>query len=103
MLIRAVMLAAILAIVASLALWWNDRKHLVAAQRELQAVRTANDVLKKTLGEMMSALAAKDKQIDDLRGPGCNRPESVPRPAPSRFPMGPVALTPEVETVAVSR
>jgi len=48
----------------SVTTWWRDR-------HELKAVTAANQSVRKTLGEMMVALAEKDKEIDRLTGSPC--------------------------------
>jgi hypothetical protein len=87
----------------SLTSWWKARRELQSVERELRAVTKANQALRKTLGEMTLAISAKDRQIDELLGTGCNRQESVPTPSQSRFPAGPIALTPGVDTLAKTR
>jgi hypothetical protein len=55
------------------------------ARRELLILTEANDFLKKSLGEMTVALAAKDRQIDSQQGAGCEEQQKV---QPS-VPIGP--------------
>jgi hypothetical protein len=57
---------------------------LQTARRELLAVKTANEFLRKTLGDMTVAITAKDKEIDRLGHAGCDGPEKA-RPG---VPMG---------------
>jgi hypothetical protein len=74
---RRVTLAAGLALLASLAVWWQARRELDAVRRELQAVTAANLFLKKTLGDMTIAITAKDKETDRLGHSPCNGQEKA--------------------------
>lgn len=84
---RGLTLAAVLALLASLALWWQSRRQLDSMRRELQAVTTANLFLRKTVGDMTVAIAAKDREIDRLGQSPCRQ-----RPA-----LGPVVLEPRIQ------
>jgi hypothetical protein len=48
----------------------RDSRELRAVRRELLLVTTANELLKKTLGDMTVAITAKDREINRLRGSG---------------------------------
>ena len=61
-------LSLILASAACVKAW----REVQGTQRELRAMTSANDFLRKTLGEMTAAIAAKDTQIDRLERSGCN-------------------------------
>ena len=50
----------------------RDSRELRAVRRELFLVTTANELLKKTLGDMTVAISAKDREIDRLRDSGCD-------------------------------
>ena len=80
---RALALAAGLALLASLAVWWHTRRELNAVRRELQAVSAANLFLKKTLGDMTVAITAKEKEIDRLEHSPCNGQDKA-RPGSER-------------------
>lgn len=62
----AVVLALCLALAFSVATSWRDRQ-------KLQAITAANQFVRKTLGEMMVAMADKDKEIDRLSKSPCDR------------------------------
>jgi hypothetical protein len=74
-----------LALIFSSAVCLKARRELQAARRELLAVTTANEFLKKTLGDMRVAIGAKDREIDRLEHVGCDGQEKA-RPG---VPMGP--------------
>jgi hypothetical protein len=59
---------------------------LRGAERELRSIISANEFLKKTLGEMTVAMAAKDRQIDRLERAGCAGQDKVPPAAPKSAP-----------------
>jgi hypothetical protein len=85
-----------LALIFSLgAVCWKTRGDLQAARRELLALTTANDLLRKTLGDMTVAIAAKDKEIDRLGPAGCDEHQKARLGAPIRqdrsIPSGPRA------------
>jgi hypothetical protein len=61
-----------LALIFSFAVYFRARWELLAARRELVAVTTANEFLKKTLGDMTVAINAKDREIDRLENTGCD-------------------------------
>ena len=67
------LLIMVLALLALMGLLWRVRL-------ELQSLTQANEYLKKTLGEMAIALAAKDREIARLEGLSC-MPQ--PRPGPA--------------------
>ena len=50
----------------------RDNRELRAVRQELLSVTKANELLKKTLGDMTVAITAKDREIDRLRGSGCD-------------------------------
>ena len=74
---RGLALAAGLLLLVSLALWWQSRRELDSVRRELRAVSAANELLKRTLGDMTIALTAKDKEIDRLGHVPCERQENA--------------------------
>ena len=49
-----------------------DSRELRTTKRELLLVTKANELLKKTLGDMTVAITAKDREIDRLRNSGCD-------------------------------
>ena len=61
-------LSLIFCVVVSL----RDGRELLAVRRELLSVTKANELLKKTLGDMTVAITAKDREIDRLRDSGCD-------------------------------
>ena len=61
-------LSLILWIVTSL----RGTRELRAVRRELLSVTKANELLKRTLGDMTVAITAKDREIDRLRDSGCD-------------------------------
>lgn len=67
-----------LALLASLGLAWNAVRELESQRRELLKLTDANEFLKKTLGDMTIALAAKDKEIDRLQHSACAGQEKAP-------------------------
>jgi hypothetical protein len=81
---RLIPLVALALICSLAAVCWKTRGDLQAASRELLAVTTANDSLRKTLGDMTVAITAKDKEIDRLAHAGCDGQEKA-RPG---VPMG---------------
>jgi hypothetical protein len=74
---RPVSLVVGLALLASLALWWQARRELDKVRRELQAVTEANLFLKKTLGDMTIAITGKDREIDRLEHAPCHGQEKA--------------------------
>lgn len=64
-------LSLIFCVVTSL----RDSRELRAVRRELLLVTKANELLKKTLGDMTVAITAKDREIDRLRGSQCDSQE----------------------------
>ena len=64
-------LSLIFCVVVSL----RDGRELRTVRRELLSVTNANELLKKTLGDMTVAITAKDREIDRLRDSGCDRRE----------------------------
>jgi hypothetical protein len=80
---RALTLAAGLALLVSLALWWHTRRELDEVRQKLQATTAANVFLKKTLGDMTIAMTGKDKEIDRLEQSPCNGQEKA-RPGSKR-------------------
>jgi hypothetical protein len=76
---RPLTLVARLALLASLAVWWQARRELDEARRELQAVTAANLSLKKTLGDMTTVITAKDREIDQLEHAPCHGQEKSTR------------------------
>ena len=72
-----------IALILSLATSWKIQRD---TQRELRVVIGANELLRKTLGEMTIAVTEKDKQIDRLSGSSCDgnnkgRPSIAPGPS----------------------
>ncbi len=57
-----------LALCASVATWWKSRQ-------ELQVETDANASLRKTLGELTIAIAAKDREIDRMAQLPCGAKE----------------------------
>lgn len=53
----------------------RDSRELRAVRRELLLVTKANELLKKTLGDMTVAITAKDREIDRLRDSQCDGQE----------------------------
>jgi hypothetical protein len=53
----------------------RDNSELRTVRRELLSVTKANELLKKTLGDMTVAITAKDREIDRLRDSGCDGQE----------------------------
>jgi hypothetical protein len=80
---RGLALAAGLALLASLAVWWRARRELDEVRQRLEAVTAANVFLKKTLGEMTIAMTAKDREIDRLAQAPCGAKEKA-RPGSER-------------------
>jgi hypothetical protein len=60
------------ALIFSFAVCFRARWELLAVRRELVAVTTANEFLKKNLGDMTVAINAKDREIDRLEDTGCD-------------------------------
>jgi hypothetical protein len=60
------------ALIFSSACYFRARWELQAARRELLAVTTANEFLKRTLGDLTVAINAKDREIDRLETAGCD-------------------------------
>ena len=50
----------------------RDGRELLTVRRELLSVTKANELLKKTLGDMTVAITAKEREIDRLRDSGCD-------------------------------
>jgi hypothetical protein len=80
---KSLMVAAGLVLAACLAVCVKSTVELQAARRELGSLTSANDFLRKTLGEMAKAITAKDKQIDRLENGDCNGHDKLPRDAPA--------------------
>ncbi len=53
----------------------RDSRELRAVRRELLLVTKANELIKKTLGDMTVAITAKDREIHRLRDSGCDGQE----------------------------
>jgi hypothetical protein len=70
-----------LALILSLATAWKLQRDL---QRELRAVTDANDILRKTLGDLTIAVTEKDKQIERFNDSSCGPEGQTPAPSPSR-------------------
>ena len=97
---KGLVLIAALALILSLAAYWKARRDLQAARRELMAVTTANEFLKKTLGDTMVAMAGKDREIDRLEQLSCDgeekaRPRVPPKPDHSTVSESNVVCLPE--------
>jgi hypothetical protein len=75
---KGLILAAGLVLIACLAVGVKSMLELQAVRRELLAVTTANEFLKKTLGDMAIAITAKEKEIDRLEHTGCGGQEKAP-------------------------
>jgi len=88
---KGVTVIAGLTLILSVTIWWKGRSELSAARQELRAVTEANDFLKKTLGDLTVAMAAKDREIDRVRRSPCGaQREHLPE---SRSERRPQALT----------
>jgi hypothetical protein len=78
-----------LALLLPVAFFWRGRSELQSARLELVSVNRANEVLKRTLADMIVAISAKDKEIDRLRLSPCDgggKVASAPiRPAHDRI------------------
>jgi hypothetical protein len=74
---RGLALAAGLALLATLAVWWHTRRELGEVRQKLEAATAANVFLKKTLGDMTIAITAKDREIDRLEQAPCNGREKA--------------------------
>ena len=70
-------------LIVSLAVCWKAARDLQAARRELSAVTTANEFLKKTLGDMTIAITSKDREIYRLEHVGCVGQEKAPFGVPA--------------------
>jgi hypothetical protein len=53
----------------------RDNRELRTVRRELLSVTKANELLKKTLGDMTVAITTRDREIDRLRDSGCDGQE----------------------------
>ena len=71
-----------LALILSLAVWRNARQDAQTARRELLALTTANEFLRKTLADMTVAMATKDREIDRLERRACDGQEKGRRLTP---------------------
>ena len=65
---KGLVLSFSVALSLSVATWFRVRQ-------ELQAVRVANEFLRKTLGELTVAIVEKDREIDRLAGAPCDAGE----------------------------
>ncbi len=74
-----------LLVLLSLAAWLNTMRQLNAARQEMAAVTSANELLRKTLGEMAIAITAKDRQIDRLEHSACSG-QAKPKPGALKAP-----------------
>jgi hypothetical protein len=67
-------------------------ENLLRARQELKALTIANETLRKTLGNLIVALAKKDTEIDRLSGSPCNadkiRSAPVEQLTPAPKPKG---------------
>ena len=84
---QSLILMPALALILSSTFWWNARRELQVARRDLQAETSANSFLRKTLGDMTAAITAKDREIDRLERSRCAAPGSQrtrPLPAANR-------------------
>jgi hypothetical protein len=68
----ALILIATAALLLPLTFFWHGRQELQTARLELAGLNKANDVLKRTLADMIVAISAKDKEIDRLRLSACD-------------------------------
>jgi hypothetical protein len=82
---KRVTMAAGLALVAAMVIWWLARREVDAVRRDLQAVNAANLFLKKTLGDMTIAMTGKDREIDRLERAPCGGQEQA-RPGSESSP-----------------
>jgi hypothetical protein len=83
---KALFLVAGFAVAVCVAISVKSAVDLRGADRELRSVISANEFLKKTLGEMTVAMAAKDRQIDRLERAGCAGQDKVPPAVPKSAP-----------------
>lgn len=60
------------ALLVSLGVGWKIRRDM---RRELLVLSDANGILRQTLGELTTAITAKEKQIDSLGQSPCGRAE----------------------------
>jgi len=84
---KGLMLLAAAAVMACVAVSVKSMRDLDAAREELKSIAKANEFLKKTLGDMTVAMAAKDKQIDSLEHGGCTGPHTAPPPSAAAPPL----------------
>jgi hypothetical protein len=75
-----------LALIGALAVSWRARRELNGLKQTQHQMTDANDVLRKTLGELTVAIAQKEKEIDRLHESSCkssqkrnSTPPKVPR------------------------
>jgi hypothetical protein len=89
-LLRALVIAGAVVVLGAASLALKVRQDLQSARQELHSAVAANEFLRKTLGDMSRAIAAKDRQIDLLErgsceggqkmGPGKALQGATPRP-----------------------
>jgi hypothetical protein len=60
------------ALVVSLGIGWKIRRDM---RQEILVLSDANGILRQTLGELTTAITAKEKQIDSLSQSPCGRSE----------------------------
>ena len=93
-----VTMLAVSALAFSLTAWLSAKRDVQTTRRELVGVTKANEFLKKTLGDMTMAITAKDRQIDQLLGSGCDEkektlPSTSIRPDRTKVPKSKVVRT----------
>jgi hypothetical protein len=68
----------------SLGFSWSVRRDLQSVRHELATVNQANEFLKKALGDMTIAIAAKEREIDRLQNSACGSQNKAQPGAPVR-------------------
>src|SRR6516225_2603783 len=74
-----------LALIGALAFSWKTRRELNGLKQTQHQITDANDVLRKTLGELTIAITQKEKEIDKLHESACISPQKRNTP-PRRVP-----------------
>jgi hypothetical protein len=68
-----------LALVVSLTISWRTRREFGQMKQELHHVTDANDVLRKTLGDLTVAITQRQEEIDRLHSLPCKTPQDEQR------------------------
>jgi hypothetical protein len=74
---RYLTLIASLSLIFCVITFLRGSRELRTVRRELLLVTEANELLKKTLGDMTVAITAKDREIDRLKNSGCDGQEKA--------------------------